>query len=52
MLLVRLAMEFPVPDTYKLTLVLEKNGRALPGYDPLIRRLIVDQSQSFDALLA
>lgn len=39
-------------DTYKLTLTLEKNGHPVPGYDPLIRRLTVDQSQSFDALLA
>jgi hypothetical protein len=39
-------------DTYRLTLTLEKNGRALPGYDPLIRRLTVDQSQSFDEQLA
>ena len=41
-----------MPDTYKLTLILEKNGRTLSGYDPLIRRLSVDQSQSFDEILA
>ena len=39
-------------DTYKLTLTLEKNGKPLQGLDPLIRRLTVDQSQSFDDLLA
>jgi hypothetical protein len=39
-------------DTYKLTLTLEKNGQALPGWNPCIRRLTVDQSQSFDDLLA
>lgn len=39
-------------DTYKLTLTLEKNGHALQGLDPLIRRLTVDQSQSFDEQLA
>ena len=39
-------------DTYKLTLTLEKNGHAVQGLDPLIRRLTVDQSQSFDDLLA
>lgn len=42
----------PMPDTYKLILTLEKNGTALSGYDPLIRRLVVDQSQSFDEVLA
>ena len=41
-----------MPDTYKMTLTVEKNGRPLSGYDPLIRRLTVDQSQSFDELLA
>ena len=41
-----------MPDTYKLTLTLEKNGHTVPGYDPLVRRLTVDQSQSFDELLA
>ena len=41
-----------MPDTYKLTLALEKNGTPVPGYDPLVRRLTVDQSQSFDELLA
>lgn len=40
-----------MPDTYKLTLILEKNGTPLQGYAPLIRRLTVDQSQSFDELL-
>ena len=41
-----------MPDTYKLTMILEKNGTPLPGYAPLIRRLTVDQSQSFDEALA
>ncbi len=41
-----------MPDTYKLTLTLEKNGHAVPGYDPLVKRLTVDQSQSFDEALA
>ena len=41
-----------MPDTYKLMLILEKNGTPIQGYNPLIRRLTVDQSQAFDALLA
>ena len=41
-----------MPDTYKLILTVEKNGAPVPGYDSLIRRLTVDQSQSFDELLA
>lgn len=41
-----------MPDTYKLTLTLEKNGQRISGYDPLVRRLTVDQSQSFDEVLA
>ena len=40
-----------MPDTYKLILTLEKNGVPLQGFDPLVRRLTVDQSQSFDDLL-
>ena len=41
-----------MPDTYKLLIFLEKNGLPVQGLDPLIRRLTVDQSQSFDELLA
>ena len=41
-----------MPTTYKLTVTLEKDGTPLPGYAPLIRRLTVDQSQSFDEALA
>ena len=44
--------DFTMPTTYKLTVTLEKDGTPLPGYAPLIRRLTVDQSQSFDEALA
>lgn len=38
-------------DTYELWLSLKKNGKDLPGYAPLVKRLTVAQSQSFDDVL-
>mgnify|MGYP001583608061 CR=1 FL=1 len=40
-----------MPDTYKLTMLIEKNGVPVPSFNPLVRRLTVDQSQAFDDIL-
>lgn len=39
-------------DTYELVLGLTKNGKAIPGLAPTVRRLTCAQSQAFDAVLA
>lgn len=41
-----------MPDTYTMVLTLLKNGVSLEGFDALVRRLTVDQSQSFSEQLA
>ena len=35
-------------DVYDVTVTVRKNGQKMPGYDTLTRRLLVDESQSFD----
>lgn len=39
-------------DTYELALSLRKNGSMVQGFNPLVKRLTVDQSQAFDERLA